>query len=491
MYLSKSKIFLIFCVAFIVGVGLGRFVDIPIMALAAMVFVVIGTIGWNNRNAKIIAFAGLILLLGSLRMYFYGADTDIPQYFGKTLDITGTIVEEPDVRLDKTYLTVGDIEIDDTEIKGQMLLSIGQTTEYHYGQRPTFSGKVSKPKDAAAAGEFSYKNYLSRFGVFAVVYYPRVEEVADGFGNPVKHTLLAIKQKFVSTLALLLPEPQNSFLAALLVGLRRSIPQHLTDAFNITGTTHIIAISGFNISIIVWFLNKLLSRFGRKISFLLSLIFILGFVILAGASASVVRAGIMGCLLLVALNIGRLSEITNALVLTATIMLAINPSILAFDVGFQLSFLALMGIIYLSPILEPQFALGPKPVKNFLRKYLVPTLAAQIFTFPVLLYYFDRISLIAPLSNVLVLVFVPATMLFGFLAGLAGLIWLPLAIPFAAVAWLLLTYIIKVVEWTAQVPLASVQYENFSVWLLILYYLVLIGVLTKSHWLWRLRPRTL
>jgi len=203
-------------------------------------------------------------------------------------------------------------------------------------------------------------------------------------------------------------------------------------------------------------------------------------VILAGASSSVVRAGIMGSLGLIALNIGRLYAITNALAFTAVVMVFVNPLVLHFDVGFQLSFLALMGLVYLTPMLEPYFERIPKTIN----KYLIPTIAAQIFTLPILLLNFDRLSLVAPLANLLILPVIPLAMLFGFLTGIVGMIFAPLAMPLAWITWGILTYIIKIVEFISRIPLASLEINYFSIFLAALYY---IGLL---YFLWRQQLKT-
>ncbi|MBI2356157.1 MAG: ComEC family competence protein [Candidatus Doudnabacteria bacterium] len=474
--LSKSKIFLILCLGFIAGVWLGKYANLEIMALLAMFFVVIATLGWQSKLAKLAGFAGIVLVLGMGRIYFSLDENKLVPFYGQTLNVQGLITEEPDVRSDKTYLTLGRLKIESEEVDSKILLTVPKFPEYKYGNVLKLTAKIQEPRDAETKGEFSYKNYLSKSGIEAVVYYPKIEVLAENQGNVVKASLLALKQRFIRAISEILPEPHNSFLAGLLVGLRRGIPQDLLENFNITGTTHIIALSGFNITIIARAVDGvLLNWFRRRISFALSLICIASFVIMTGASASVVRAAIMGILAMLALNIGRVKAINNAMAFTGAVMVGLNPKILHFDLGFQLSFLALMGLVYLAPKLEPYFL----RLWKWLREILVATLSAQIFVIPVLLLNFDRLSLVAPLTNVLILLVIPFAMLFGFLGGLAGLVWKALALPFVWVAWAMLEYIIWIVEWTAKIPFASINYESFAVWMLILYYAVLIAFLNR------------
>jgi len=475
-HLSKSKIFLIFCLSFIAGVWLGKYVNLEIMAIAAIFFVAAVTVWWQSRPVKIIGFGGLILILGMARIYFSLDENHLSQYYSQSLEVSGTIVEEPDMRSDKAYLTVGKLQVGGQTVESKLLVTVARFPEYQYGDRIKFIKKIEEPRDAEVKGEFSYKNYLAKSGIEAVVYYPQIEIIESRQGSPIKAGLLVFKQKFVREISEILPEPHNSFLAGLLVGLRRGIPEDLLKNFNITGTTHIIALSGFNITIIATFIDGLLLYwFKRRISFALSVVAIGLFVVMAGAGASVVRAAIMGILGMLALNIGRLKAINNAMAFTGAAMIALNPKILHFDVGFQLSFLALMGLVFLSPRIEPGF----KWLWKYLRQFAVATLAAQIAVLPLLLLNFDRLSLIAPLTNVLVLPVIPLAMLFGFLAGLAALIWPILAYPFAYTAWAMLEYVIRIAEWTAQIPLASVNYENFGVWMLVSYYILLLGWLNR------------
>ncbi len=461
------------------------------MAILAMIFIILATVFWGRKTVLIFAIAGVIALVGSERFMSVYHQNDLQQFYGQKIAMIGTVLDEPDERSDKTYLTLSHISIKNQSYESKLLLSVSRFPEYKYGQQLSFEGTITEPKEF---DDFSYKNYLSRFGIDGVVAHPKIISVEDNHGNKIKTAVLKFKQKFTNNISQILPEPQNSFLGGILLGAKHSIPQDLTDKFNRTGTSHIVAISGFNITIIAYGLDLLLQRFRKRISFILSLLAIAVFVIATGASASVVRAAIMGGLLLVALNLGRVYVITNALAFTAVVMLAINPQILLFDVGFQLSFLALMGLVYLTPILEQADLRLPK----FLQTALWATIAAQIFTLPILLVNFGRLSIIAPIVNMLVLVTVPVTMLFGFLAGLSGFIHPLIAVPFAWISWLLLTYIIKVVGFFAGIPFASLTL-HVGWWFAAVYYFILGFILAYYYQkelilnlfrLWKAEPKT-
>ena len=470
MNLSKSKFFLILCLGFILGIFLGQYLNYETMAVCAMVFIIVLTVGWQNKPAMVLGVTGLVILAGALRFKLDFAQNDIAQFYGQKAQVDGVVVSEPDIRSDKIYLTLGQVIINDQSVRSKLLLTVNRYPEYDYGQKLNFQSKIQEPKEYP---DFSYKNYLSRFGIDAVAYMPNVSLAAGNFGNPVMRQVLEWKKTFVGRINEVLPDPQSSFLAGLLLGAKRQIPQTLTDQFNRTGTSHLVAISGFNITIIAWAMASMLTWLGmrKRLTFIVSICAIVFFVIMTGASASAIRAGIMAGLVLLALNVGRLSVAANALAFTAAVMLMFNPQVLAFDVGFQLSFAALLGIIYLSPVLEKYFRWIPE----FLRPYFLATLSAQIFTLPILLYNFGTLSIVALLPNILVLPLMPITMLFGFLTGALGLIWLKLSLPFAWVTWLMLAYVLKVIDLFARIPFAQFSWHiNFMV--LVIYYFGLAGV---------------
>lgn len=476
MYFGKARIFLILCVAFILGVFLGRFVGLLIAAILAAVFIMLVTLLWpkdlrslgegGQRLFMVVGFAGLIMVLGIWRFQQSLPDETAPDFIGQLsgqkVGLVGVVADEPDVRANKTNLVIA---ADGYE--GKLLASVGRYPEYEYGDELKLSGKLEEP---FVSEEFSYKDYLSRSDIYAVMSFPKIEKLEQGQGNVVKAALLSVKHKFQKTLSQVLPEPHNAFLLGLILGLKRAIPETLQEAFIITGVSHIVVISGYNISIITRNILKTRAWWGVRAAFYLSLLTVLAFVVLTGAEASVLRAAIMGLTLVVAIRSGRIYYAINALILAAVLMLVINPKILAFDVGFQLSFLATLGLIYLAPVFEKWFWRIP----NFLalRSNLASTLAAQLFTLPLLIFYFDRVSLIAPLVNVLILWVIPYVMFFGFFTGLFGMVFLPLGQLLSGIPWVMLEYMIRVVEFFARLPLSSTS-AQINVWLMNLYYLVL------------------
>src|SRR3989339_608483 len=232
------------------------------------------------------------------------------------------------------------------------------------------------------------------------------------------------------------------------------------------GITHIVAISGYNISVVSKILMSLLLLIGLNLrrAFWFAIFGIILFVIFTGASASVVRAGVMGVIVLLASQMGRLSRIGNVLVFTAALMLLFNPFVLVWDAGFQLSFLSTIGLIYLEPILNSHFVAEDKNeiLKNITENFIT-TISAIIVTLPLILFQFGRLSLVAPIANLLIVWLVPYLMLLGFIAIILSIVYFPLGWMVAWIAFLGLKYVIIMAHVLSVWSLSSVSFSiSFS-----------------------------
>ena len=272
--------------------------------------------------------------------------------------------------------------------------------------------------------------------------------------------------------------------AGLLLGVKESLGDELETSFRRAGITHIIVLSGFNIMVIVWFVLLVLSRFFTvRVQAVIGIGAIIVFAILVGLGASVVRASVMAALGLLALLVGRRYAVMRALFVAGTIMLVINPLLLVHDVGFQLSFLATLGLLLVSPQLEPFFTWVPKTWG--LREFFLATLSTQLTVMPILLYEMGQFSIISLVVNVLVLPAVPTAMFLTFVTGLIALVSPLFAAPAAFLSYLILTYIITVATKFAALKMAVISVPLFSAWLIPLWYLFL------GSWIyWRLSVQT-
>lgn len=283
-------------------------------------------------------------------------------------------------------------------------------------------------------------------------------------------------QTFIYIINQLLPEPHAGLLAGMLFGKSARLPKDFIEMLRVTGTLHMIALSGTNVIIIIRIFGTIFMPFGRRIASLLNLIWIFLFVSFVGPSPSVVRAALMGGLALIAAYAGRPYYGLLSLALAIGVVGIITPAWYG-DVGFQLSVLATMGIIVSEKVDVSMWlrkrlgklTQGPRlkgeagsrfkiELMSTLGEGLKSTLAAQLFTLPVLVFTFHRISLVAPLTNLLVGFVVPPIMVLGILLLCISLIYLPLGQLCAWTLWALLEYFIKVVEFTSKIPFAQLTW---------------------------------
>jgi len=262
-----------------------------------------------------------------------------------------------------------------------------------------------------------------------------------------------------------LGEPHAGLLNGIIFGTKAMLSKDLYDALITTGTLHIVALSGMNIAILINLVNiTLLAFVSRKTSSLLTLGLITGFVLFVGPSPSIIRAAIMGSVTLLAIIFGRQLWSLYSWTLAVGIMLLLRPEWIG-DVAFQLSAAATMGIILFggtkTGTKREKRKTQPRPfhiLVSILQDDLILTLAAQSLTIPIVLYHFHRISLISPLSNVLIgWILAPLTAL-GLATAILGWMWLPLGQCVAYVTWVPLQYLITVVQWTSRLPLASISF---------------------------------
>jgi len=454
----------------------------------------------------------LFFILGIIRTLLFLPDINenhIAYYNGQTKEFVGKVIKEPDVRIDKSYYVV-----EAKEFSGRIKITTQLYPEYQYGDILNINCKLQKPENKKDS-KFRYDKFLALEKVYSICYFPKINryqsdchseesknllkegdilrqaqddsDVDDNvvtqcssFFNSLYKKIFIFKSKIASQINLLWSEPEASFIAGLLYGYRGGFPESLQENFNKTGLTHIVAISGFNISIISIFLMTLLIYLGlyRKQSFWVTITGIFLFVVFVGSSASVVRAGVMGSLVLTAKYIGRPSRVFNIIILTLVLMLIINPLSLLWDVGFQLSFVAVLGLVYLSPIIEEKMYTYMNRIKHvhFLEliiKLLSATLSAIIVTLPLVLYHFERFSIVAPITNILVLWIIPWLMLFGFLSFALSFLFFPLGQILAWIVSVGLKYVIILVNWFGGKPWSSIEFTMPTYFIVILY-LVLI-----------------
>ncbi|MBU1046560.1 ComEC family competence protein [Patescibacteria group bacterium] len=357
-------------------------------------------------------------------------------------------------------------------LKTRILLTVPHYPEYVYGDEIEVTGLLGIPKNFKTENgrTFDYVNYLAKDKIFYVMYSPQTKLLSKKNGNIIKEKLFQLKNSFLSKVQKTIPEPQVSLLGGLLLGAKQSLGAKLQEDFRKVGLIHIVVLSGYNVSIIADFMLAIFSFLPRMIALSFGALSIIAFAVMVGGSATIVRASIMALLVVLARATGRTSEVTRALFLAGFVMVLHNPQIVVFDPSFQLSFMATLGLIVLSPRINESFKFIPE--KYHLRESVVATISTQIFVLPLLLFMMGELSLIAVFVNLLVLMSVPFAMLFGFFTGLFSYIWIGLSLPFAYVTHFLLSYELKVVEIFAQIPFASIKVPYFPLWLMLGIYIL-------------------
>lgn len=245
--------------------------------------------------------------------------------------------------------------------------------------------------------------------------------------DKLKIALVKMRVKMVRLLQKMLPEPHGGLAAGILLGVKSNMSEEFYQSLINTGTLHVVAASGYNVSIVLRVVMGLaVLYFSRRVGLMVGLVAVVAYVMVAGASAAVVRAGLMGVLAYSAFFWGRVANAKRLLFIAAYVMLLMDP-LLIVDVGFQLSVAATAGILYIEPIIRKKVEgrwgrLRSSPLGKYLAENLYPTVAACIVTLPIILWWFGRVSWVSPLVNVLVLGLVPVVMLMSAVSVLFGMI---------------------------------------------------------------------
>lgn len=480
--LNDGKLFYVVTIAFAVGIAVRSFYSFGLAEIAWLGIVALALSVVPRHNGKallVISLAIFCFALGAFRLEWASRQETNPvleSQVGQTVDLSGVIVREPEERPSSTHLYV---ETDN----GLVLVTALPGQDWRYGDRVVASGQLKKPEpfETDLGRTFNYRGYLLTRGVSYMMSGASVEKVAEGEASSLIRHIFTAKQAFMTKIETLIPEPQAGLAEGLLLGVKRALGEELESTFRRTGIIHIVVLSGYNVMLVVCFILFVFRNLlGNKVSVWLGLGAICLFAIMVGLSATVVRASLMAALLLIVGMTGRIYLVLRGLVLAGVLMLLWNPYSLVYDVGFQLSFLATLGLILVSPHLEKRLQVVPSTLH--IREFLIATLATQIFVLPILLYQMGEFSLIAVVVNVLVLPAVPLAMLLTFLTGLVAFLSSTLATLLAFLTYIPLWYIIAMAEWFGALPFASFTVPAFPFWLVTLSYVVIALVL------WGLAP---
>ena len=399
-----------------VGAGYLILLIVGVIAFFCLAF------GLIKKRKKFILVAPLTLLIIVGAFYYAHDDVvfrkNVAVISGEKISISGFVDRNP-----KHYPTYTEfvLRVQGEYLKGRVLVRTESYKSVLYGDSISVSGTFERP-------EGSYAKYLEKERIHGIIAFPKgLAKIGEGEGSKIKAQLYKFKNQLEDSFSKYFSPKSSAFLGGITLGSKAGFDKNFREALQRSGTSHIVALSGYNITILASVtMSMFIFIFKRRMAAILTTMVIIGFVIMTGAEASVVRAAVLAFIIIFAKEYGRAHDTKNAIMLAALIMILINPKVLVFDLGFQLSFLAFIGIIYVKPAIENLFGLDKDLGFLGWRKNLLETFSAQLAVSPLLISQFGFVSLISILANLLVLSIVPLTMYAGFIIAFLDLV-LPIA----------------------------------------------------------------
>ena len=375
-------------------------------------------------------------------------------------------------------LRAENLPVREPEVEGKLIFYLPLGTELRYGDLIEIRGELLPPEEGV---NFSWRDYLKHQGIYSTILYPRARLMQRDRGNPLKAALFRLRESGGQVLSAIFPSPEDSLLKGILLGDESTISISLSNAYRLTGTSHIIAISGFNMSVLAGLVSLFFTRqFGRKRGALVTILLLGSYSLLVGASASVIRAAFMGSYAVLGNSISRRGNTLNNLGVSTLSMVVLNPH-LPWDLGFQFSVMATLGLsLFAGPLqarleaalarrLEQKTALT---VSSLLSETFLLTMIAQALVLPLSIWHFREISWLFLIANPLILPVQPAVMVLGLVAMSAGLLWLPLGKIVAWIAWPWVAYSNRMVVWLAGLAPGNWTLPQFNLFWVLLYYLI-------------------
>ncbi|MBN1375697.1 MAG: DNA internalization-related competence protein ComEC/Rec2 [Dehalococcoidia bacterium] len=481
-------------IAWLAGIFTGHLIALPLWVMAsALLFFILSVFIKSRRRFLIGSGFCLLALLGGAVRYQSSIppsdNTSLQFYNDKgTLQVEGMVSGSPETRKSSVVfrLSADSVTADNLSIavSGNVLVNLPFYRQVRYGDVLRLTGKLETPPQF---DDFDYRNYLYNQGICSLIYYPRAEILETDRGIKPLAWIYSLRARLADSLAASLPGPHGPLAQAILLGIRQNLPPSMVQSFYTTGTTHLIAISGLNLTIILGMLLPLMVRLlGRKnqVYIWLSLAFIWLYTILTGLPPTVVRATIMGTVFLAAQILGRQRNATAAISFAAALMVAIDPRTL-WDASFQLSFLSMLGLIFISPylirLISPTAdSSGASSFVRMLISIIVTTfgttLAAIIATWPIIALNFHTFSLVGAPATFFAMPALPGIIVTSMLTAFAGAIWLPAGIFFGWTSWLFLNYFEIVVNLFSFIPGIYITNISIQPWQTAVYYIVLTGL---------------
>lgn len=389
------------------------------------------------------------------------------------------IIEKEELSLD--CKVIGDVEyknnkkkfqcrplLKEVKIKENLFLYTKDVEkDFLHGDILSINGAFEKPKPfkTNTGTDFEYDEFLKTKNIFFISFDTKILKVEKSKNN-FRRKLFVARDRFIKPFADKLKGDTQNLFEGIIFG-KNILSNSLAEDFRITGLTHIIALSGYNITVIASWVKSLFLNLGAKTSSFFSIFSIVIFILMTGVPITAVRAGIMAVISLMALRSGNVYSSLRALFVAVLIMNIINPRLMFFDFSFQLSVLATLGIILFTKKFE---TILPKRLPFFLKEIIATTISAQIAVLPLILYQTRLLSVLSLPANILVLPLIPIIMVFGFLGGIIGLLSTIFAFPLVLLGDFGLKIVIFIAKFTSSLPLASFVFKDFGLILMLFLY---------------------
>lgn len=506
---EKAALLPTLAVPFVVGLALGERWDIPFGALALFLAasLLLAALSFSIRRSALPALALTALLLGLMRAGSVeppGAELR-PYHDMPRVEVRGVVADDPTgsdtiltFRLSTERIRSG-ADTHWEEVSGDVrvttrvpsyLAGFREAPFVRYGDKLALTGSLRAP---GHFGVFDFPAYLESQGIATVMRFPEAELIGDDGGTSFYRWLYSLRREMARAMTVAIPEPQASFGQAVLLGIRDSLPDSLNEDFRRAGTAHLLAISGLHVGILLALsisAGEFLVGRRRQLYLVLPLLAIWMYALISGASESAMRAAVMGTVYIVAIAVGRPRSLIPALALAAALMAAFEPRVLT-RVSFQLSFAAMMGIAIYYEILSDRIAeglgIGPEREEWWaaslrgLAGAIGVTVAATLATAPLVMFYFERVSLVGLPATLLSMPALPLALVAHGTTALVGIVSETAAIPFGWIAWILSGYITGVASLFSGLPIASVETGEIAHRFVWAYYSVMMGIVVLLY----------
>lgn len=461
--------------------------------LAALFTLMVAGIGYLyslQRNHRLIYVLFFFLGIVAVRLAIGEAASPLAAHSGHYAVITGTVVSEPDIREQTARYTlrVDEARLGEKVFKGgRVLLVVREPKElFSYGDLLKARGVVTKPEAPGNPGEFDYAGYLARRGI-SVLLYSRSDgavRIGRGTPNPLVVPALFIKAKLFGVLDAVFTREHSALVKGIAFGTRTEINPEINEAFIETGVVHILSVSGLHVGLVLAFVLGL-TRFLKMRSgttLLVAISVLLVYDLMVGLDPPVVRASVMAVLLLFAKHLGRERDWPTALAAAALVILLANPLAIE-DPGFQLSFAATWGILFLGPVIASGIERWGErlrfPVKRSIALGIAVPLGAQLGTLPLVVIHYNLVSPVALIANVAAVPLTGVILLLGILAAVFGLFYLPLGEILAAPTGLCLDLFVWLIRFFQDLPGAAIYVPSIPWAVVVLWFGLLYLVVAK------------